>query len=394
MENQFDVYLDYSRCDKQFVRELVQKMDSAGIRYWVDHNDIHSGDYFTTAIADAITKTVDKAKVFLTVISKNRGTSLCNGLKYAIDSGAKFIIPVYLDMEPSEVPETFQFLLRKYNEIYFRTGENLTKITDVIFALLGRDTWVFLSHSNKDFDKVTSLRNKLEYRNYRPLLFFLKCLDKDEEIFELIKREIYVRDRFILCNSQNTSESKWVQKEVEYIKSLNRPYEVINIEGAEDEINAAIDRFDRRSNIYIWSTESVFNQTLARDLIQKSFRVSLLPMDFYQNYTETTKFTNGYSIILISRKLSEQEANAIELYSKRICDYVYPIVISEEGLANWELFRDMQNYDGIRTNVYLLDSNTDNEAIQTFPSDVERIDAIVSQFIKLDNYKHDRSQQE
>lgn len=69
--------------------------------------------------------------------------------------------------------------------------------------MLGKNAWVFLSHSNKDFNKVKILRNKLEERYYKPLLFFLKCLDDDDEIFELIKREISARDRFILCNSKN-----------------------------------------------------------------------------------------------------------------------------------------------------------------------------------------------
>ena len=394
METEFDLYLDYCRRDMEFARELEQKLASEGIRYWVGHKDILTGALFSDAIADAIGKTVDNAKIFLTIISKNSGTSARAELRYAINAGAKFIIPVYLDMEPSEVPAELQFLLQKYNGICIQSGESLSRITDIIHAIVGKDTWVFLSHSNKDFDRVKALRNKLENKNYRPLLFFLKCLEKDDEIFELIKREISVRDRFILCNSQNTSESKWVQKEIEYIKSLNRPYEVINIEGAEDEINAAIDRFDRRSNIYIWSTDGVFNQTLGRNLIQKSFRVSLLPMDFYQKYNDSIPLMDGYSIILISRKLTEQEANAIELYAHRVCNYVYPIVISEEGLANWELFRELQNYDGIHTKAYLLDSNTQNSAIQSFPSDAERVDAIVSQFIKLDNYLHHNAKKE
>ncbi len=63
------------------------------------------------------------------------------------------------------------------------------------------NAWVFVSHSNKDFDKIVKERNKLEALQYKPLLFFLKCLEDDKEIFELIKREIKARDRFILCDS-------------------------------------------------------------------------------------------------------------------------------------------------------------------------------------------------
>lgn len=96
--------------------------------------------------------------------------------------------------------------------------------------VLGMNVWIFISHSNKDFQSIVRLRNKLESRGYKPLLFFLKYLDDDVEIFELIKREIQARDRFILCDSQNSRESQWVQREIEYIRSLNRPYEIVDID--------------------------------------------------------------------------------------------------------------------------------------------------------------------
>ena len=44
------------------------------------------------------------------------------------------------------------------------------------------DIWVFLSHSKKDYEKVREVRNLLEEQNFRPLMFFLKCLNDDEEI--------------------------------------------------------------------------------------------------------------------------------------------------------------------------------------------------------------------
>ena len=81
------------------------------------------------------------------------------------------------------------------------------------------ELWVFLSHSNNDYEQVRCLRNIMEEKGMRPLMFFLKCLDEEPEIFNLIKREIDVRPRFILCDSENAQKSEWVQKEVEYIKS-------------------------------------------------------------------------------------------------------------------------------------------------------------------------------
>ena len=62
-----------------------------------------------------------------------------------------------------------------------------------------KNIWVFLSHSSKDYDKVCLVRNELEKYNFRPLMFFLKCLDDDKynkEVENLIFREIDSRSRF------------------------------------------------------------------------------------------------------------------------------------------------------------------------------------------------------
>lgn len=81
---------------------------------------------------------------------------------------------------------------------------------------------VFLSHSSKDIQKVRQIRDILEVLDYEPLLFHLKCLDDDNENLEtFIKKEIESRNVFIYCKSPNSEMSKWVQKELEYIKSFN-----------------------------------------------------------------------------------------------------------------------------------------------------------------------------
>ena len=42
------------------------------------------------------------------------------------------------------------------------------------------NAWVFVSHSNKDFEKIRYVRNKLEMYGFKPLLFFMKCLEDDK----------------------------------------------------------------------------------------------------------------------------------------------------------------------------------------------------------------------
>ena len=253
------------------------------------------------------------------------------------------------------------------------------------------NAWVFVSHSNKDFDKIVKVRNKLEALQYKPLLFFLKCLEDDQEIFELIKREIKARDRFILCDSQNSRASEWVQKEIEFIKSLNRPYEIINLDGTEQEIDESIERFNKRATVYIWSTENRIKHKVAYELIKKAFRVSHLPMDYYQNFSYEQEITDGYVLMLISRKFTDQETNALSIRAKAACGYTYPVVIEKEAFANWELYREWYNLDGMRTRSYLLNyEKKPNEAVEVFESDEERVQAIVDHFVKLDTYVNNR----
>ena len=113
------------------------------------------------------------------------------------------------------------------------------------------EIWVFLSHSNKDYEKVIKVRDLLEENSFRPLMFFLKCLNDDDEIDDLIKREIDSRGRFILCDSENARNSEWVQREVEYIKSKRRVYQTIDIEAPVDKIAEDVLNFKKKSTVYV-----------------------------------------------------------------------------------------------------------------------------------------------
>ncbi len=82
--------------------------------------------------------------------------------------------------------------------------------------------YVFISHSHKDIEKVRIVRNFLEKLNSEPLLFFLKSLTDEDEITELIKKEIDARIWFIYCKSKNSLDSTWVKTELEYVKETNK----------------------------------------------------------------------------------------------------------------------------------------------------------------------------
>ena len=241
-----------------------------------------------------------------------------NELELAILNNCN-IVPVFFSGNENEVfkrelPPSLEYL-RNLNGVSFDPTfiePFMDRLTKFLIKVDISNAWVFLSHSNKDFDKIIRVRNRLEELDYRPLLFFLKCLDDDKEIFELIKREIKARDRFILCDSKNARESEWVKKEVSFIKSLGRPYELINLDAGDDEIDRCIERFDKRSTVFIWSTSDEIADRTADKLIQKAFKVGILPSTYLNDYLDYKRGflvkdfqvidANAYIVTIIDRK--------------------------------------------------------------------------------------------
>ena len=187
-------------------------------------------------------------------------------------------------------------------------------------------TWVFLSHSNKDFDKLRKVRDRLEELNFRPLLFFMKCLEDDKEIFDLIKREIEARERFIYCKSKFAEDSDWVRKEVAYIKFLNRPYEIIDLDVSEQAIEDDIMRFNQRSTLYLWSKENRVVKEIKSYSERKAFKVILLNnvcrWDSKEFLLGQSDCLNGivegaYFIVLSSPDMTSQEWSNLEAFAKK-----------------------------------------------------------------------------
>ncbi len=106
----------------------------------------------------------------------------------------------------------------------------------------GEGGYVFISHSHQDIEKVRKIRNTLEEQGFEPLCFYLKCLTDDDEVEGLIKREIDAREVFVYLDSKNARNSKWVQKECEYIRTIGgKTVRTIDLDNYnEDEISSKI----------------------------------------------------------------------------------------------------------------------------------------------------------
>lgn len=127
--------------------------------------------------------------------------------------------------------------------------------------------WIFVSHSSKDWKKVREIRNFLEEKGHNPLLFHLKCLEEDEEINELLKREMKARNWFVLCDSENAQASKYVTNEINYIKSLDdKVFEIINLEKEIDQQLDKLVRLSKRATIYLSYAQP--DRTVGDEMIQ------------------------------------------------------------------------------------------------------------------------------
>ena len=111
--------------------------------------------------------------------------------------------------------------------------------------------YIFLSHSHADIEKVRILRNALEEKGFEPLCFYLKCLNDDSEIEDLIKREIDAREWFVFANSENSRKSRWVTLEREYISRTDKK-KIIPIDiNDENSILKATEKIIRNLRLFI-----------------------------------------------------------------------------------------------------------------------------------------------
>lgn len=251
------------------------------------------------------------------------------------------------------------------------------------------DIWVFLSHSNEDYEKVRIVRNYLEEKQYRPIMFYLKCLNDEEEVNDLIKREIDSRNRFILCDSKNAKKSKWVKTEVDYIKSKERMYQVIDLEKSIESIKRQIDTFIFRSSVFV--SYSHEDEKLAKSIIKElkkhDFRIiepeiltsGSLMVSLTKNIEEASN--KGYVLILLSKySVKSQWVLSETQYALNLCkerNNIIPIVIDHDIGEYLPIFLKLPN-DSIEQELLTLDVS--NHQIKDIPS------IIAARLLNIDYY--------
>lgn len=208
--------------------------------------------------------------------------------------------------------------------------------------------YIFISHSHADLTKVRLVRNTFEDRGYEPILFYLHSLSDENEITDLIKREIDARLWFCLCDSQNARKSRWVQSELNYVKEQGkRTLATIDIdkigalEVAEQKriVNLTVDSFSRANSVFLSYAHS--DAAAAEKIIEVlngfGFHVwnylnDILVGDFWMTSIENAIRDSKYYFILVSEQSMNSSYVSHEI-SRAITEgkTIIPIFIDESA---------------------------------------------------------------
>ena len=301
------VFICHSSKDFARVKLVKEKLESLDLEPVVlFHASVENGEDMDATII----KDIDSCRFYVLCDSENAKASywVQTEIKYITSKNAQYET-IDIEASDNEVEQSAERVGRMILDT-LRKGESMKK--DV-----NSEVWVFLSHSNKDYEKVRKIRNLLEDQSFRPLMFFLCCLNNDDEINDLIKREIDHRTRFIYCESENAKASKWVQEEVKYIKSQDREFETINLDLPEAEIKKKLLQFKKRASLYIsYSARDVDLATAIWERLSK-YDLFLPPLDDISlagtDYSKTIESRikeaseNGFVLCLINDKYVRSE---------------------------------------------------------------------------------------
>ncbi len=183
--------------------------------------------------------------------------------------------------------------------------------------------YIFLSHSHDDIEKVRRIRNILEQDGFEPLCFYLKCLEDENEIAELIKREIDAREWFVFVNSENARQSRWVNLEREYIGQTNSK-KIFTIDlDREASVEEAVHKI--RHNLRIFLSYSHRDRLLA-----EKFTRRLQLKDYLVFFDQNS--------IMQADHYVEHIANAIQQASREGCVVA---LITENALHSRSVMREI-----------------------------------------------------
>jgi TolB-like protein/tetratricopeptide (TPR) repeat protein len=125
-----DVFISYSREDKDRVLDLAAKLRSAGVSLWIDQGGIDGA----TLWGEEIVKALENAKVLLLVVTESAVRSHNVAKEVVLASERKgHILPVHL--EPTQIPSSLRYPLAGIQHIEYFQGDPDTNLRTILRSL-------------------------------------------------------------------------------------------------------------------------------------------------------------------------------------------------------------------------------------------------------------------
>src|SRR5665213_2889593 len=125
-----DVFISYSREDKDRVTELASKLREAGVSLWIDQGGIDGAAMWAEEIVNAL----DNAKVLLLMITERSVTSHNVVKEVTLASERKgHILPIHL--EPTRIPASLKYPLAGIQHIEYFQGDPGESLKSIIRSL-------------------------------------------------------------------------------------------------------------------------------------------------------------------------------------------------------------------------------------------------------------------
>lgn len=212
--------------------------------------------------------------------------------------------------------------------------------------------WIFLSHASKDIELVRRVRNEFEKYGQNPLAFHLRYLDeeyprKEEELWDLIYREIDAREWFVYCKSPEAENSDNVLRERQYIeRSGKNKIWMLDMTEEWDAIATKIHKICADLEVFISYAHQDHQvaAVLQRVLIDKDY--SVWTPDDNMNIGDDCGVQignaisrcaeQGFYVLLISENSLKSQFVEKELeYATSQGAWIIPIVIGDIVLPQW-----------------------------------------------------------
>lgn len=201
--------------------------------------------------------------------------------------------------------------------------------------------WLFVSYANEDIAKVRGIRNLLEEKGFKPIMFYLKCMEEgnhDKELWSLISREIKARRWFLLADSPNAQESKWVQDEVDYVRSLpDKEFLTVDLNG---DIQSQLQAVANRTKVFLSYhhgdeelKERLFQKLIGADfLVWENSRMAWVGFEWNAVIAENLRLAceEGFVLALVTeRYLRSQDCRHELKYSMAHSGQIVPVIVGD-----------------------------------------------------------------